>query len=90
MVEGAIQSFRVRILQVLTRHKRNLLDLRSVGKERRAGPGTVRGLCCTFPGSDWDMDRQSCIIICPIQAEKMCPHSGTESLLFSMKSQHHQ
>lgn len=57
MVEGAIQSCIARIFQVLTCHKRNLLDLRLVGKERWAGPGIVRGLCCRFSGSDWDVDR---------------------------------
>lgn len=50
MVEGAIQSFIARILRVLTCHKTNLLDLTLVGKERWAGAGIVKGMCCTFPG----------------------------------------
>lgn len=50
MVEGAIQSFIARILQVLTCHERNLLDLTLVGKERWAGAGIVKRMCCTFLG----------------------------------------
>lgn len=85
MVEGVIQSFTVRILQVLTCHKRNLLDLTLVGKERWAGAGIVKGMCCTFLGWDWDMDRQSCIIVHLIQTEKVCSESGSESLLLAWK-----